>query len=268
MKRISLLRCVVALLLLTGVAGVVVTTEITFAASAWLKDDDCDSSGKGSGDCPEDDHDSDHDDRVDEDVIAASTAMAVPQGEFEIRIIDEQFFPASLTVNVGQTVTVVNADDDEHTATSTSFDTGTLNPGQSATFTVNEAGRFPVICQFHADMRAELIVVDPNATSSEGTPAGTPEASPVAVASPAAAGETVDVSIIDFAFEPVDLVISPGTTVNWNNAGVAPHTVTGEFGDSGILDPGGSYVTTFSEAGVFAYACLLHPQMIGEIRVE
>lgn len=124
MRKLIAGSLTVALIVL-GMVGMAVTTDLTQAATSVFKDDDCDSSGKGSGDCPDDsDRRDNDDDEIDEDVIAASTALAAPQGEFEIRIIDEEFFPSSLTVEVGQPVAVVNADDDEHTATSTVFDTG------------------------------------------------------------------------------------------------------------------------------------------------
>jgi hypothetical protein len=38
--------------------------------------------------------------------------------------------------------------------------------------------------------------------------------------------------------------------------------------DSGILDAGGTFQHTFLEAGTFAYACRLHPEMQGSVIVD
>lgn len=286
------LLALLAVILIAGSLGLIVSQDLVTASNIVRHDDDdCDSSGPGSGDCDDDhddsshdDHDDDrddhddrdHDDReddFDEDEMAAAAAAANPRGEFEIRIIDEEFTPRTLTVEAGQTITVVNADDDEHTATSTVFDTGELEAGESATITIDTPGTYTYICQFHADMQGEIIV------TGAGGAAASPEATPLAPASPAPAaspdtgteepaGATVEVDIVDFAFEPSNLAIPPGTTVVWINRGVAPHTVTGSFADSGILDPDQSFSFTFDEPGVFDYVCQLHPQMTGQITVD
>lgn len=76
------------------------------------------------------------------------------------------------------------------------------------------------------------------------------------------------VSIVDFSFEPATLDVPAGTTVVWTNDGRAPHTVTGDFADSGILEPGQTFSHLFSESGEFGYACAIHPNMTGTIRVS
>src|SRR3954468_9463650 len=47
-----------------------------------------------------------------------------------------------------------------------------------------------------------------------------------------------------------------------------PHTVTSDFADSGVLEPGQTFSHTFGESGEFSYACAIHPQMTGTIRVS
>jgi plastocyanin len=257
-----------ATLLLSG-SAIALSWNLAFASSILHEDDDeCDSSGPGSGDCDED-RDDDHSgpghggDEVDDDEAAATQQ---PEGQLEVRIIDKQFVPASLTVKPGDTVTFVNADDDQHTATGTSFDTGTLNPGDSATVTFDEAGKFSFVCQFHSQMRGEIVVTG---DEDAATPPARPSpvlGSPIAEASPAAS--TVDIKIIDFRFESADISVPPGTTVTWTNTGAAPHTVTGDFADSGLIEPGKTFSFTFDEPGTFDYACALHPQMVGAIVVD
>ena len=90
------------------------------------------------------------------------------------------------------------------------------------------------------------------------------------------------VSIRDFYFEPSQLVIEPGTTVQWVNEGTTQHTVfaTSPAGTflSGTLNPGESFTYTFPQRfprpspdrstvqpGVFRYICKIHPEMKGSV---
>jgi hypothetical protein len=56
--------------------------------------------------------------------------------------------------------------------------------------------------------------------------------------------------------------------VVWTNTGQAPHTVTGDFADSGVLESGQTFSHTFTETGDFSYVCAIHPQMTGTVRVS
>ncbi len=80
---------------------------------------------------------------------------------------------------------------------------------------------------------------------------------------------SIAVQIVDFAFEPAMVMIEPGTTVTWTNAGDRPHTVTADDGsfDSGRLDPGEQYSFTFDQPGTFTYVCGFHPEMQGSVMV-
>jgi plastocyanin len=94
-------------------------------------------------------------------------------------------------------------------------------------------------------------------------------ASPAQAANPApAAASGASVSIVDFAFEPATLQVAAGETVVWTNDGLAPHTVTGDFADSGVLDPGQTFSHTFDADGAFEYVCAIHPDMIGSVTVD
>lgn len=271
MRKILLLL-VALLTLLGGAATIAMFHQPSILVGA--SDDDCDSSGPGN--CEDDDHDRDHDDDnsghgggddddLDEDDVAAQTALAQPVGVREIRFVDERVTPNTITIQVGETVTFVNADDDEHTATGPGFDTGKMDPGQSVTITFDEAGTFDFVCQFHPEMRGTVIV------ESDGTPEASPVASPAAVdtiAPAETAGATIEMDIVDFAFAQPETTVAPGTTVTWTNAGVAPHTVSGLSEESGTLDPGQSFSFTFNDAGTFDYQCAFHPQMVGQVIVD
>ncbi|HWF54181.1 MAG TPA: cupredoxin domain-containing protein [Solirubrobacteraceae bacterium] len=71
------------------------------------------------------------------------------------------FTPATLTVKAGTRITFTNHDSTAHTATANvgSFDTGTINPGQSKTIVVKRPGTYPYHCAFHAFMTGTLKVV-------------------------------------------------------------------------------------------------------------
>ena len=87
-----------------------------------------------------------------------------------------------------------------------------------------------------------------------------------------AQGKTMTVNIKDFAFNPPNITVAPGTTVTWVNNDQAPHTTTatnpaGVF-DSGTLQPGQSYSFTFNKPGTYAYHCAIHPYMTGAVTVS
>ncbi len=225
--------------------------------------DDDDNSGHGGDDDDDDDDDDDHgghgDD--DDDRIAGTPAAGVT----EVRITDDDadaFEPQMITVDLGAEVTFFNDDDDDHTATSASFDTGTIAPGESATVTLDEPGSHFYACAFHPEMTGTIFVRD----ESGEVPGATPRA--VEATGADAGGETV--SIANFAFDPAELTVPVGTTVTWENTDTAPHTATAEDGsfDTGRIDQDASGSATFDQAGTFAYRCEFHPDMQGTITVE
>jgi LPXTG-motif cell wall-anchored protein len=75
-------------------------------------------------------------------------------------IVDYAYSPATITVNVGDTVTWTNSGHQPHTATASngSFDTGTLNHGQSGSHTFTTAGTFAYICSIHPYMHGTVVV--------------------------------------------------------------------------------------------------------------
>lgn len=92
-------------------------------------------------------------------------------------------------------------------------------------------------------------------------------------------GETkVGVDAVDNAFEPRYIRISPGTEVEFTNAGRNPHNVVpseeGQFETipTDDLQPGDSASLTFDDPGTYPYYCSLHGTatrgMIGRIVVE
>lgn len=76
-------------------------------------------------------------------------------------------------------------------------------------------------------------------------------------------------------YVPYDLLIKPGDKVTWHNTDSAAHTATsgqtkygtdGSF-DTGLLMSGKTYSLTFHQKGIYAYFCMVHPWMEGQITV-
>lgn len=81
-----------------------------------------------------------------------------------------------------------------------------------------------------------------------------------------------DLSIVDFAFEPVEQTVFTGEAVGWTNNGAETHTVTSIEGselDSGNVAPTEGYGHVFEKPGTYAYHCTIHPDtMKGTITVQ
>ena len=77
-----------------------------------------------------------------------------------VAIDDFKFTPASLTVAQGARTTVTNRDSTAHTMTAddgSSFDTGNIDPGSSATVSLPKAGTFEYHCSIHPFMHGTLV---------------------------------------------------------------------------------------------------------------
>jgi len=77
-------------------------------------------------------------------------------------------------------------------------------------------------------------------------------------------------------FLPSYVTINTGDTVTWTNVDTAAHTVTGGSpadGPSGVFDSslilgGAQYSHTFDDTGSFDYFCMVHPWMVGNVKVN
>jgi LPXTG-motif cell wall-anchored protein len=100
---------------------------------------------------------------------APSPPVAVAAGPGSVSIVDYSFGPASISVNVGDTVTWTNTGKQGHSATGSGFDTGILSKGQSGSHTFSSAGTFSYHCTPHPFMKGTVVV---KAASSGGGSGG------------------------------------------------------------------------------------------------
>lgn len=87
-----------------------------------------------------------------------------------------------------------------------------------------------------------------------------------------AQGQVVTVDIANFAFNPSEITVSVGTTVEWVNRDPVVHTSTSDTGlwDSGPLSGRGvgRFRFTFDTPGSYTYHCEPHPWMTARIVVQ
>ncbi len=167
-------------------------------------------------------------------------------------------------VDVGDIVRFVNRDDERHRMRSRSgergFDTGNLEPGESAQVRISTAGTHTYLDERERDDSRYhgRIVADGGSTGSTAGTAQTP------------AGRAT-VTIGDRVFQPAQTTITVGGTVTFQNGDSDEHTATsadaGGDIDSGVLSPGASHDETFPDAGTFEFLCAIHPDMRGTISV-
>ena len=90
-----------------------------------------------------------------------ATATVAQAATVAIAITNYTFAPGKITVHPGDTVTWTNQDSIPHTATSLdgkSFDSGTIDPNASWSFTFTKAGVYKYRCAIHPDMQGEVDV--------------------------------------------------------------------------------------------------------------
>jgi plastocyanin len=88
---------------------------------------------------------------------------AAVQAGSVVTIVDNDFSPRELTVELGTRVTWVNEGSSVHTATGDGWGTGRLEPGESAAYIFDRPGTFAYRCSYHATMQAFVTVKESSA---------------------------------------------------------------------------------------------------------
>jgi plastocyanin len=75
-----------------------------------------------------------------------------------VRIVDNRFRPASISIERGTIVKWVNRGDNTHTTTSDSWNSGNLSPGESFKKKFRRRGTFSYHCNIHPSMLGTITV--------------------------------------------------------------------------------------------------------------
>ena len=87
-----------------------------------------------------------------------AVAPAVASSVTQVSMRNLQFYPVTIEIKRGDVVEWKNDDLVPHTATSASFNSGTIVSGQSWRYTFTNAGNFSYVCTFHPQMKGVVIV--------------------------------------------------------------------------------------------------------------
>lgn len=96
---------------------------------------------------------------------SSSMSSSTNTSRVNVVIRSSKYMPAYLTVSQGTTVTWMNQDTTAHTVTSDDmknsvhFDSGTLQPGQSYSYTFSQMGTYTYHCAIHPDMTGSVNVI-------------------------------------------------------------------------------------------------------------
>jgi plastocyanin len=123
-----------------------------------------------------------------------------------------------------------------------------------------------VLAMIGMALAGPVIIVRDKLADRVAAPSAAEGARPAAKAA-AAGGGGGTVRMAGLAFAPTTLTVAKGSTVVFDNADTAPHTVTARSGgvDSGVLDPGRQFSLTVTDG--FDYFCQIHPSMTAKIVV-
>jgi plastocyanin len=133
--------------------------------------------------------------------VAVAVSRAKASATRSVSIVDFAFAPASITVDVGDTVRWTNQDSAPHDVTGDGLDSGRMQEGDTYIHTFTSAGSVSYICTIHPSMKGTVRVLDRSGGAGEDEDAGAAQedtATPVptppagseaaAVASPGAGG--------------------------------------------------------------------------------
>ena len=78
------------------------------------------------------------------------------------------------------------------------------------------------------------------------------------------------ISIANFVFAPLELMVAQGTRVTWTNNDAAPHGLRHKDGAPGkdVLLPGETVSRVYNAPGSYDYVCAVHPYMTGRVVVS
>jgi plastocyanin len=91
---------------------------------------------------------------------------------------------------------------------------------------------------------------------------------PTTPTTPAAPTATTSVAMQNTAFNPQDIVVSPGATVTWTNNDGINHNVTFANASTGDFSSGSQSLVMPTATGTYNYSCTIHRGMTGTVKVQ
>jgi plastocyanin len=193
--------------------------------------------------------------------VPTGPASAQGGGQAANKIVNFDYEPKTMTVDLNTTVTWTNSADRPHTVTDRggTFDSNLILPGKTSQVSFTAPGTYHYFCRINPTKMNGIIVV-----KAGPTPASTSRVE--AIDPTQLAGESL-------RFDPNALTVGTGSVVLFANVGGKPHTMTADDGttfDTGIVPPGaeggrfaGSNATfTVNKPGTFAFHCEIHPAVM------
>ena len=98
------------------------------------------------------------DSNTSDDTDAPADADAPAATRMDVDVIDNDFDPSPLRVEVGAIVTWRNIGDLPHTVTADGFDSGIMSPGDSFQWVFDNAGTYDYVCALHPGMAGRIVV--------------------------------------------------------------------------------------------------------------
>jgi plastocyanin len=201
----------------------------------------------------------------------------MPSVEVSDQAIENSMVTVDLVVSSGPGWIVIHADNEGAPGPVIGY--SAVQDGMNVNVNVDideDAANDMLFAMLHTDAGVEGVYEFPGEDApvmADGNVVMTPFSVATAMEEPAASAE-VNVPMINFKYDPVELTVSAGTTVTWTNEDNVMHTVTSGLrgNPTGVFDeavePGGTFSFTFDETGTFDYFCIPHPGMDGTIIVE
>jgi plastocyanin len=147
------------------------------------------------------------------------------------------------------------------------------NVSATLSFVAKYPGVFEFVCGYHIQvgMIGYMVVLAPNASNvtQPFQPNQTVPQSSTVVPVSVDSGSGLNVNLPGYTPANITVVIGVNNTVRWTNNDNMAHTVTARDGsfDSGNLNPGATFVHTFTTPGVYHYTCTYHSWMQGTVTV-
>lgn len=234
--------------------------------------------------------------RVSGQIVVTGEPIVLAKPEKQISIVEPNandpnswgYAPTEVSVETGTKLIWRNSGAQVHTVTDDdgAFDSGDMAAGESWDVTLDTPGVYRYSCAPHPWMTGVIRVAAPGQAPppvDDVKPAGSSSSggssvAPQAIGDPTRGPVTQPVAIVEpdvkqpkgWTFQPNQVQIRTGDSVQWTNQGKVAHTATADDGtfDSGDMAAGQTFKKTFDKAGIYRYSCTPHPWMKGVVVVS